>query len=200
MISKMVYSVLFLGLSFYRRRVKIRSVSLHSASYLFLLELPESTSPWPAPVGVRAPCTGHFFTVRTGTANFSAPKYSRRDRPLNPTKEAHAIKDFALKRTGKLLGILTFLHVEVLEYGVEAALGELGLLAEVKRLPLELGCDGGGGGGRVVCCLSMSAQVVMGGASPARPAGAGLAAMSFTAWAVRPAVFCRTSIAMALSR
>eukprot|EP00973_Karenia_brevis_P040958 5667319-Karenia_brevis.AAC.1 len=35
----------------------------------------------------------------------------------------------------------------------------------------------------VVCCLSMSAQVVMGGASPARPAGAGLAAMSFTAWA-----------------
>eukprot|EP00974_Lingulodinium_polyedra_P019582 1892085-Lingulodinium_polyedra.AAC.1 len=39
----------------------------------------------------------------------------------------------------------------------------------------------------------------MGGASPARPAGAGLAAMSFTAWAVRPAVFCRTSIAMALS-
>eukprot|EP00899_Mesostigma_viride_P002432 jgi/Mesvir1/1218/Mv17704-RA.1 len=40
----------------------------------------------------------------------------------------------------------------------------------------------------VVCCMStsMSAQVVMGGASPARPAGAGLAAMSFTAWAVRP--------------
>eukprot|EP00969_Alexandrium_andersonii_P161209 7124077-Alexandrium_andersonii.AAC.1 len=34
----------------------------------------------------------------------------------------------------------------------------------------------------------MSAQVGMGGASPARPAGAGLAAMSFTVWAVRPAV------------
>eukprot|EP00899_Mesostigma_viride_P007428 jgi/Mesvir1/16687/Mv15084-RA.1 len=52
---------------------------------------------------------------------------------LNLTKKAHACKDFALKRTCKLLGILTFLHVEVLEYGVEAALGELGLLAEVKR-------------------------------------------------------------------
>eukprot|EP00899_Mesostigma_viride_P020502 jgi/Mesvir1/28453/Mv15876-RA.1 len=49
----------------------------------------------------------------------------------------------------------------------------------------------------VVCCLSKSAQVE--GASPAGPAGAGWAAMSFTAWAVRPAVSCKLSRALAVA-
>eukprot|EP00899_Mesostigma_viride_P026276 jgi/Mesvir1/6833/Mv09014-RA.1 len=81
---------------------------------------------------------------------------------------------------GKLRGVLTCHHVEVLDDDVKAALGELGLLAEVERLLLELCCDGGGGGGGVL--PSMSAQTPwVGGASPAGPAGAGLAATSFTA-------------------
>eukprot|EP00899_Mesostigma_viride_P011823 jgi/Mesvir1/20641/Mv25508-RA.1 len=80
----------------------------------------------------------------------------------------------------------------------EAALGELGLLAEVERLLLELRCcDSGGGEGGVL--LKHVRPGRDGRSIASHAAGAGLAAMSFTARAVRRAVFCRTSMAMALS-
>eukprot|EP00899_Mesostigma_viride_P004261 jgi/Mesvir1/13836/Mv15985-RA.1 len=91
---------------------------------------------------------------------------------ISCTKKAHACKDFALKRKCKLLAILTFLHVEVLDDGVEAALGQLGLLAEVKRLPLELAATA-----EVVevavCCLSMHVRPGRDGRSIAGQASRG---------------------------
>eukprot|EP00899_Mesostigma_viride_P020787 jgi/Mesvir1/2870/Mv25449-RA.1 len=55
------------------------------------------------------------------------------------TSDSHGDKDFVLKRQGKGLGGLVLQRVEVLDYDVKAALGELGLLAEVQRLLLKLG-------------------------------------------------------------
>eukprot|EP00899_Mesostigma_viride_P010438 jgi/Mesvir1/19396/Mv25211-RA.1 len=80
-----------------------------------------------------------------------------------------------------------------LDDDIVAALVELGLITKVECLLLELCRDGGGGGGACGAGLSKSAprSAWVEGASLAGPADAGWAAMSFTAWAVRPAVSCR---------
>eukprot|EP00899_Mesostigma_viride_P005468 jgi/Mesvir1/14922/Mv05515-RA.1 len=119
-----------------------------------------------------------YLKVRSRGAGPALPRAQGRrtaDIRTSPVSCMGPGKNVALKRYGKRLRL-----VEVLDDDIVAALGEVGLLAEVECVLLELCRDGGGR--LVVRCFSMSAPRSGG---EHRRLGqrieAGLAAMSFTA-------------------